>query len=119
MKKIWLLFLCLASLGLVGCFHIPDEDYLLSKNKVNSWDDQKDEEINQALDSFMDWLNIISSEWDEIKNEENNGTTAEEWEENTIEIEDETINDEEIISKEVESGEAVDEVVEENIISKE
>jgi len=37
MKKIWLFCLCLASLGLVGCFHIPDEDWLPSRNKVNTW----------------------------------------------------------------------------------
>ena len=72
MKKIWLICLCLASLSLVGCFHIPDEDWLLSKDKANSWNIQKDEEMQQAINSFMDWINMISSEWNETKNDEEN-----------------------------------------------
>jgi len=124
MKKIWLLCLCLASLSLVWCFHIPDEDWLPSKNKVNTWNIEEENEMDQALNDFMGWINMISSDWDEIKNEEDNGTISEEWEENTIEIKDETINDEEIIDNGVENevveSEAVEnEVVEENIPSDE
>ena len=119
MKKIWLLCLCLASLGLVGCFHIPDEDWLPSKNKVNAWETQKDEEMEDALNGIMDWIDIISSEWDEMKNEEDNATITEEWEENTIEIENEPINDEEIIDNEVENEEVEDEIVEDDIPSEE
>lgn len=70
MKKIWLLCLCLASLNLVGCFHIPDEDWLPSKNKVNTWNIEKQDEMDQAINSFMDWLDMISSEWDEMNNNE-------------------------------------------------
>ena len=108
MKKIWLLCLCLASLSLVWCFHIPDEDWLPSKNKVNTWDTQKDEEMQQALDSFVDWINNISSERDEINSNKNVEITTEDVE-----------NDEEIIDEEVRSWEVVDEVVEENVISEE
>ena len=60
-KRIWLLCLCLASLSLVGCFHIPDEDWLPSKNKINSWYVRKDDEIEQAISSFMNWIDMISS----------------------------------------------------------
>jgi len=112
MKKIWLLCLCLASLGLVGCFHIPDEDWLPSKNKVNTWNVQKDEEMEQALDSFVEWFNTLSSERDEIKNEEDNRITTKEWEENTIVLE-----NEEIIDNEVEIEEIEDEVIEDNTVS--
>lgn len=71
-KKIWLLYLCIASLSLVGCFHIPDEDWLLSSNDSETWDIQEDEELEQALNSFMDWLDIISNEWDSMKNSDEN-----------------------------------------------
>ena len=117
MKKIWLFCLCLASLGLVGCFHVPDEDWLPSRNKVNTWDTQKYDEMEQALDSFVDWINMISSSWNELKDEKNNEIAAEEIE--NIEIKDEVINGEEIIDNEVENEEVENEVVEENISSEE
>ena len=118
MKKIWLLCLCLASLGLVGCFHIPDEDWLPSKNKVNTWDTQKDEEMEDALNGIMDWINMISSEWNE-KDGEDSEITAEEWKENTIEVEDQAINDEKISADEVGNEEPENEIIEENILSDE
>lgn len=115
MKKIWLFCLCLASLGLVGCFHIPDEDWLPSKNKVNTWDTQKDEEMEDALNGIMDWINMISSEWDEMKNEENDEITAED--EEVEEVENESINNEEIIDNEETNEEVEDEVIEDNTVS--
>lgn len=117
MKKIWLLCLCLASFSLVGCFHIPDEDWLPNRNKVNTWDTQKDDEMNQALDLFVNWINSISSERDEINNDENEGTTTEEWE--NVEVEDETINEEKIIDDEITAEEVENEVIEEDIPSEE
>ena len=78
MKKIWLLCLCLASFSLVGCFHVPDEDWLPSKNNAETWNIQKDEEMEQALNSLMQWFDIISSDWNELKNEENEETISEE-----------------------------------------
>ena len=68
MKKIWLFRLCLASLSLVGCFHVPDEDWLPSKNKVNTWDSQKDDEVKNVINEFMDGVNLISSERDDLDN---------------------------------------------------
>jgi len=118
MKKIWLLCLCLASLSLVWCFHIPDEDWLPSKNKVNTWDTQKDEEMEDALNGIMDWINMISSEWNE-KNGEDSEITTEEWEENVIKIGNEAIDDEEIFDNEVENEEPENESIEENIPSDE
>lgn len=112
MKKIRLLCLCLASLSLVGCFHVPDEDWLPSKNNVNTWDTQKNEEMEQALNSFMDWINIISSEWNELKNEE---TTSE----GVKEVENESINEEEAIDDEIANEEDDNEIIEENIPSEE
>ena len=70
MKKIWLICLCLASLSLVGCFHVPDKDWLPSKNKVENWDIGKNDEMEKAFDSFMNGIEIASKEWNEIKNKE-------------------------------------------------
>ena len=77
MKKIWLLCLCLASFSLVGCFHVPDEDWLPSKNKVNIWNTQKNDEVENAINEFMDEVTLISSEWDEMNNEEDTGEKRE------------------------------------------
>lgn len=68
MKKIWIFCLCLASLSLVGCFHVPDEDWLPSKNKVETWNIQKDTEVEDAINSLTDWVNLISSQRDEKNN---------------------------------------------------
>lgn len=100
MKKIWLFCLCLAILSLVWCFHVPDKDWLPSKNKVNTWSTQKDDEIDQALNDIMEWINMFSSDWNELKNEENNEINTEELE--NTEVENEAINDE-IENEEVEN----------------
>ena len=113
MKKFWLLCLCLASLGLVGCFHVPDEDWLPSKNNTETWNVQKDEEMEQALNSLMQWFDMISADWNELKEEE---TTSEEVE--NVELEDETVNEEEIIDNEI-IEEVENEVIEKNISSEE
>lgn len=97
-KKIWLFCLCLASLSLVWCFHVPDEDWLLSDGEAKTWDVQKDEELEQALDTFMDWINLISSERNGIKNDEINDW---ELEENLSEIENENIDNESTVNGEV------------------
>jgi len=115
MKKIWLFCLCLASLNLVGCFHIPDKDWLPSKNNVETWSIQKDEETEQVINEFMDWINMISSDWNEFRNEESDEITAEEVE--NIEVEDEEINDEEIIDNKVESEKIENEVAEDVTVS--
>ena len=69
MKKIWFFCLCLASLCLAWCFHIPDEDWLPSKNKVETWNIHKDTEVEDAINSLTDWVNLISSQRDEKNNE--------------------------------------------------
>ena len=116
MKKIWLLCLCLASFSLVGCFHVPDEDWLPSKNNAETWNIQKDEEMEQALNSLMQWFDIISSDWNELKDIESDEIITKEIE--NVEVEDETINDEEITNDEIIEG-VEKEVVEENISSEE
>ena len=68
-KKIWLVCLCLASITIAGCFHIPDEDWLPSRNKVKTWNIQEDVQVEQALNSFIDWIDIVSSQRNEIMNE--------------------------------------------------
>ena len=88
MKKIWLLCLCLASLSLVGCFHIPDEDWLPSRNKVNTWSTQND--VEKALNSFMEWIDMVSSQRNDMKSEE---ISSEGSDENVIEIENNGIID--------------------------
>ena len=104
MKKIWLIYLCLVSLGLVGCFHVPDEDWLPSRNKTKTEDVKNDEEVEQAINSLIDWVNMISSKWNEMKNNEE--TT---WEENGIE-------DAENNEIEGEIGEGNDEIDEDGVI---
>ena len=87
MKQIWLLCFCLASLSLAGCFHIPDEDWLPSRNKVNTWNTQNDD-AEKALNSFMDWINIVSSQRNELNNEQSENIVTENSDENIIEVED-------------------------------
>lgn len=69
MKKIWLFCLCLVSLSLAWCFHVPNEDWLPSKNKIESWSTQSDKEMEDAINSLTDWVNLIWTQWDEKNNE--------------------------------------------------
>ena len=95
-KKIWLVCLCIASLSLVGCFHVPNQDWLPSKNKVNTWKIEKNDEMQQALDSFVWGIDIISSQRGETKNNENEKVETEKINESVIETEGESINDENV-----------------------
>lgn len=89
-KKIWLISLCLASLALVGCFHIPDEDWLPSRNKVDTWNIQKNDEVEQAVNSLIQWIDIVSS-----RNETKNSNESEaNQKEEPLDLENETISDE-------------------------
>ena len=101
-KKVWVFCLCLASLSLIGCFHVPDEDWLPSKNKVNTWNSQNDD-VEKALNSFMDWIDMVSSQRNEMKNDEVEETNNEDKEitadnpsEVIVEIENESIGNESI-----------------------
>ena len=86
MKKIWLICLCLASLSLVGCFHIPDEDWLPSRNKVKTEDMKKENaEVEQAINSLVDWFNMVSTQRNET--DENKITEEDKWDENIDESE--------------------------------
>ena len=102
-RKIWLICLWIASLTLVGCFHIPDEDWLPSKNKVKTWK-VVDNEMEQAFDSLVQWFGMISSQReelesqeivelenfdDEIVDEESIDTELEDW---TVEVDEGNIN---------------------------
>lgn len=119
MKKIWLFCLCLASLSLVGCFHVPDEDWLLSSDKAWTWD-IKNDEMDEALNSLMDWINMISSDWNSLKSNENDEFSTEDWSENIIEVEDNAINDEETVDNtETTDNEVENEEVEEDITPEE
>ena len=69
-KKILLICLCLICFSLVGCFHVPDKDWLPNRNKVNTWDIQNNEEMEDAINSFMNGVNIISSEWDDLNKDD-------------------------------------------------
>ena len=106
MKKIWLLCLCLASLSLTGCFHIPDEDWLPSKDKVKTENVEKDDEVEQAINSFMLWIDMISSNWNELENEGNDEIT-----------EDDDSELSEIDNGEITGAEVENEEIEENIVS--
>ena len=106
MKKIWLLCLCLASLSLAGCFHVPDEDWLPSRNKVNTWNTQS-EDVEKALNSFMDWINVVSTQRNDMKNEWKEEIITEDSNESTIEIENSDTTDNEIVDWE--TGDMVNE----------
>lgn len=73
MKNFWLLCLCLASLSLVGCFHVPDEDWLPSRNNAETWNIQKDEDVEDAINSLIDWIDMLSSDWNDLKNNDKIG----------------------------------------------
>jgi len=83
-KKIWFICLWLASLALAGCFHVPEEDWLLSSNKTGTWD-VKNDEMDEVLNSLMDWINMISSDWNDLKNNDKigNGIIYDTWSELT------------------------------------
>ena len=94
LKKIWLICLWISSLCLVWCFHIPDEDWLPSRNKVKTEDVKNDGEVEQAINSLVDWIDMISSEWDEKKNNEINSGELSELKNNDEEVDDIDIEDE-------------------------
>lgn len=106
--KIWLICLCLSIFSLSGCFHVPDEDWLPSKNKTKTEEVEKDAEIQQAVTSFMDWINMISSQWDEIKGNKKT--------EDINKTDDEKVNNEEIIDKDIINDEIIVNIEGENQI---
>ena len=116
MKKIWLLCLCLASLSLIGCFHIPDEDWLPSKDKTKSESIKKDEDVEQAINSIMQWIDTISSNWDRINYDENKESYTRDLERINSEISDENIDNDETVDNEiVEPEDENQEIQEDNI----
>lgn len=111
MKKIWLLCLFLVSLSLTGCFHVPDEDWLPSKSNIETWDIKKDEEMEQALNSFIEGIDVVSTQRDELNKDENYnnvenldeiGVEAEETFDNEITSENNAVADDENKIQEVE-----------------
>ena len=98
-RVIWFICLCASSLTLAWCFHVPDQDWLPSKNKVDTWNTQKNDDVEQALSSFMDGIDMVSSQRNAMKY---NKTDETEYNQNEpiIEVEDGTINDE-ILDQEV------------------
>ena len=89
-EKIWLICLWLFSLSLVGCFHVPDEDWLPNKDKINTWNTQRNNEVEEAFNSFINWVDIISSQRSEMKNSE---TVEISHDDITISTESESIDD--------------------------
>ena len=106
MKKIWLICLCLAGLSLAWCFHIPDEDWLPSRNNVKNEDVEKniekDKDIEQAINSLVQWVNMISSDWNELKDEEGSDEVTEN---DDVEISGKNTNNEEITDDKAENEE--------------
>ena len=117
-KKIWFICVWLASLTLVWCFHVPDEDRLLSSNKTETWN-IKNDELDEAINSLIDWVNIVSSQRNETKNNENEEVYTWESEELDIEIKDENIDGENRITNEELSNNENDDQEIENIIPEE
>lgn len=76
-KKLWLICLWIASLCLVGCFHIPDKDWLPSKNKINTWNVENNDEIEEVIDSFLMWVDMVSTQRNGTIDDENSKTEIE------------------------------------------
>ena len=76
-KKIWIIGLCLAGLCLAGCFHIPDEDWLPSKNKEKLV--ETNNEFDEALDIFVQWMDVLSAQREQRKNNDDSFTGDEIW----------------------------------------
>ena len=75
-KKIWFICLWFASFTLAGCFHVPDEDWLLSDTESKPETSETDE-LGQAFNEFIDNFNSLSDKRDEIKNDEDNEDESE------------------------------------------
>ena len=116
-KKIWFICLWFTSLTLAGCFHVPDEDWLLSDNNTETWN-LKNEEMDEVLNSFMEWINMISSGWNNLNNK-NDEINTDDWSENTIEIEDNASNEEMIDSVITTDNETENKGSEEDVIPEE
>ena len=99
-KKIWFLCLCLTSLSLSWCFHVPYEDWLPSRGKVKTEYMEKDDEFKQALDSFINDFNTISDQRTKMKNNENNWVDDGDLEKASINTDDEVIYDEDVVNEE-------------------
>lgn len=98
-KKIWFICLWFASLALVGCFHVPDKDWLL-----NNWETElntdENNDLSHAFDSFIDDFNTISNQRTEIENDKNNWIENENIEKISIDTWDVVIRDENVIDEE-------------------
>ena len=90
----WLVCLFFAGLTLAGCFHIPDEDWLPSKNKIDTWNVEGSDEIQQAMSSFMEKIDLISSQKKEGKNNEKEEVSAEKLNETIVGTGSEAVNNE-------------------------
>lgn len=90
--KLWLISLCLFSLFMAGCFHVPDEDWLPNKNKIDTWDTLENKEIEQAIHSFMNWIDVVSSQRNDVKNNEDLDIEGEDDENIVSELENDTTN---------------------------
>jgi len=77
-KKIWLICLCLISLSIAGCFHVPDKDWLPSRDTVDTWNVESDDEMLQAINSFKNWIELVSSQRDNAKDNKNGELNSEE-----------------------------------------
>ena len=87
---------------------------------------KKDVEFEQAVDSLMNGIDQISSEWNEMKNGENNEVDTENLENDVVETEEniegeENIGNEEVVENvgEVVEDEGENQEVQEEIVSEE
>jgi len=78
-SKIWFLFLCGISLTLAWCFHIPDEDWIFTKNSP-----VEEKKLTHEESEFIDSMNVLLDEFQKDNSNENNNEPSER--ENEIEI---------------------------------
>lgn len=98
-RKLWFTCLCLTSLVLTGCFHVPNEDWLPSKNNNTQ---NKDYETEEALNYFIEGINKISSEWNSINIDEES-EEIDTWEPNNDTLNETSENDDENTDDKIEN----------------
>lgn len=67
--------------------------------------------MDEALNSFMEWIYMFPSERDQLDNDEINEENSEEWDIDSIESNDDVIDSDEVCEKEINEEQTYEEVI--------
>lgn len=67
--------------------------------------------MDEALNSFMEWIYMFPSERDQLDNDEINEENSEEWDIDSIESNDDVIDSDEVCEKEIDEEQTYEEVI--------